>query len=225
MKKTTQLKLLLENYKNQLSSEEYESLVSETDRLISHYSDHFKAIPLSQDRARETHMLINREIDKASDIPVSCRKGCGACCHLEIEITKDEASLLADSLIELNLQIDETKLQEQANRQRLDPLWERRIHPENACVFLDAEMACTNYENRPMVCRKHSVVSPAEECMREGGQPVPRMIPLAEIIISASISLEENEFGSLSKMLGKELQRRRLALGEEEMPHRSVIAP
>lgn len=36
-----------------------------------------------------------------------------------------------------------------------------------------------------------------------GGQPVPKLIPMAEIIMSAAINLPDNQYGSLAKRIQK----------------------
>jgi Fe-S-cluster containining protein len=90
----------------------------------------------------------------------------------------------------------------------LDPAWSQGWVSANRCVFLGADNACRNYENRPAVCRKHSVVSPVIECEKPGGQPVPKVMPLAEIIMSAAANQIENDFAALPKMLQRELDRR-----------------
>ena len=58
-----------------------------------------------------------------------------------------------------------------------------------------------------MVCRKHAVVSPADDCMRPGGQPLPRTIPINEIIISANLNITSGDHGSFASMLLNELNK------------------
>lgn len=88
-------------------------------------------------------------------------------------------------------------------RERLDSEWHWGVVSSNRCVFLGTDNACRNYKNRPTVCRKHSVISPANECEKMGGQPVPKLIPMAEIIMSAAINLPDNQYGSLAKRIQK----------------------
>ncbi|MBO9666068.1 MAG: hypothetical protein J7501_04585, partial [Bdellovibrio sp.] len=71
--------------------------------------------------------------------------------------------------------------------------------------------------SRPAVCRKHSVISPVIECEKIGGHPVPKVMPLAEIIMSAAASQVDNDFGSLAKMLQEELDRRTQKILDEKL--------
>ncbi len=212
MKKTFQLRNLIETYKATLPNDQFERVSSEIDQLILHYIQHLRPITPGSQRAKESAALIDLENDRASHIKTSCQKGCASCCNLEIEITAEDAELLAQAVIENNIPFDKERLIEQASRKRLDPLWERRVHSENRCVLLNAENACSVYESRPMVCRKHAVVSPADDCMRPGGEPLPRTIPINEIIISANLNITSGDHGSFASMLLSELNKQQVKL-------------
>lgn len=207
MKKTAQLRTLLEQYQSILSLEEFESFDKEVHRLLNHYGKVLEAYPAGVLRGRKVQALIDEQVELSAHIKTSCQKGCGACCHLEVEITRDDAEILANSL-DHSLQIDYENLRRLSNRQRLDDEWKKGAVPTNRCVFLGADNACINYENRPAVCRKHSVVSPVEECEKPGGQPVPKVMPMAEIILSAAVNQKHNEFAALPKMLQRTLDER-----------------
>lgn len=209
MKMTPQLRNLLSVYKTTLTAEEYESFEREVNRLILYYHDLLAAYRPGAERATVAHELIEEQIALNAHIKTSCQKGCGACCHLEVEISEDDADRLAKSILQKGLLLDEERLQEQASRERLSPAWSQGAITSNRCVMLGDDNACRNYENRPSVCRKHSVISPASDCETLGANPVPRLIPLNEIIISASVSQEGNQFGSLPKMLLAALTRLR----------------
>jgi uncharacterized protein len=209
MKTTPQLRNLLSVYQTTLTPEEFASFEREVNRLLHHYHDLLATYRPGVERATVTHELIEEQISMSSHIKTSCQKGCGACCHLEVEISEDDADRLAKSILQQGLQIDEERLQEQAGRARLDSRWAQGTVTANRCVLLGDDKACRNYENRPAVCRKHSVVSPASDCETLGANPIPRLIPLNEIIISAAISQEGNQFGSLPKMLAAALARLR----------------
>ncbi|MDG0816910.1 YkgJ family cysteine cluster protein [Bdellovibrio svalbardensis] len=214
MKKTPHLKAFLKQYEDLLTSEEFESFDREVTRLLGYYSEVLGAYPPGAERGRKVHELINEQEALSSHIKTSCQRGCGACCHLEVEITKDDATILADSLAEGlsdGLGIDMAKLYQMSLRKRLDVAWEQGFIEANRCVFLGADNACRNYYNRPTVCRKHSVISAVDECEKKGGQPVPKLMPVAEIIMSAAVNLPNNEFGALAKMLQQTLEERALA--------------
>lgn len=211
MKMTPHLKAILSQYKEILSEEEFASFDREVSRLLHHYSDALGKLTAGAERGRQVHALINEQEELSSHIKTTCQKGCGACCHLEVEITRDDAIILADSLaagMADGLPVDMEKLYLLSLRQRLDSAWKKGAVSANRCVFLGADNACRNYHNRPTVCRKHSVISAVEECEKIGGQPVPKLMPVAEIILSAAINQSNNEFGSLAKMLQTVLDER-----------------
>lgn len=209
MKMTAQLRNLLAIYKTTLNQEEYESFEREVNRLLAYYYDLLAAYRPGAERAIVAHDLIEEQIALSSHIKTSCQKGCSACCHLEVEISEDDADRLARSILQRGLQIDAKRLEDQAARERLNPQWSQGAIASNRCVLLGDDNACRDYENRPSVCRKHSVVSPAVDCETLGANPVPRLIPLNEIIISAAINQEGQQFGSLPKMLSAALTRLR----------------
>ena len=208
MIKTPHLKSILAQYKDILSSDEVLSFENEVDRLLNHYLVILSELPAGVERGKKVHALIEEQEQLSSHIKTSCQRGCGACCHLEVEITLDDAIVLAKSL-EDGVDIDRAQLRSLSVRERLDAVWTRGVVSSNRCVFLGVDNACRNYKNRPTVCRKHSVISPAIECEKVGGQPVPKLIPMAEIIMSAAINLPDNQYGSLAKMLQKVLDEQK----------------
>ena len=197
---TPHLKNLLKQYKTILDDEEFSSFEKEVQRLLRHYTQHISGFEAGVKRGREIHRLIDEQVELSPQIKTSCKKGCGSCCQLEIEITSDDAAILAQS-VNFGVSINVERLNEQAQRSRLDEKWARGFVHENRCVFLGDDNACRNYDNRPSVCRKHSVVSPVKECDFLGGSPVPKILPAAEIIMSVVINLSDVSFASLPKML------------------------
>lgn len=212
MRKTPHLRNLLDQYKTVLKTEEFTSFEAEVERLLQFYTLHLAGFPNAVARGREVQRLIDEQVDASSHIQTTCQKGCGACCHLEVEITSDDAAVLEDSL-RSGIVIDFTRLRDLSKRERLDDKWKAGATPSNRCVFLGADNACSNYENRPAVCRKHSVISPVEECEKIGGQPVPKIMPMAEIVMSAAVSQEGVEFAALPKMLQRLIDSRKGHLG------------
>jgi Fe-S-cluster containining protein len=206
LKLTAHLKNLLAYHQAQISVSEYADLEAETMRLVKVYFDILSPLPAGAGRARKIHQLIEDQNELNVQVPVSCTKGCGACCHLEVEITEDDAKLLAQTVQAKKLKIDFARLESQARRQKGDEAWKKRSVIENRCVFLDEANCCSVYEFRPMICRKHAVVSSPSECMSVDGHPVPRVIPINEIIASAVINLPMNHYDSLPKMLFRALE-------------------
>jgi Fe-S-cluster containining protein len=216
MLKTPQLRNLLSNYQNILAAEEFASFEQEVDRLLLHYCGLLAVLMPGQERGRKVHELLLEQEIASAHIKTTCQKGCGACCHLEVEITRDDAAILADSIAQ-GVIVDYPRLRDLSARVRLDKAWELGFVPSNRCVFLGPDNACRNYENRPAVCRKHSVISPVIECEKVGGNPVPKLMPLAEIILSAAANQVGNDFGALPKMLQSELDNRTQKLLDENL--------
>ncbi|MFT3821849.1 MAG: YkgJ family cysteine cluster protein [Rubrivivax sp.] len=75
---------------------------------------------------------------------VACRKGCAACCHMNVTITAVEAERLA-----------------RASGRRKASLVSTVHHAPTEfdgrpCPFLDGQGVCSVYEDRPLSCRKHA---------------------------------------------------------------------
>jgi Fe-S-cluster containining protein len=131
--------------------------------------------------------------------PVSCAKGCGACCRQLVSISTVEARALAKLVAAMPeprrgeigarfaaalTRLAESGLAERDHaapdaryplaetpQQRLAADW---FALQIACPFLEDE-ACGIYEDRPLVCREHLVTSPAANCSRMFQAPVDRI--------------------------------------------------
>jgi Fe-S-cluster containining protein len=139
-------------------------------------------------------------------VPISCKKGCGACCRQLVPISPLEARHIARlvselpeprrSEIEARFAAAKDKLQQAGLWQRLE---ERQSWPETQvseigleyfrqripCPFLEDE-SCSIHPERPLACREYLVTSPAENC----ANPAPQLIewlPLpAKVWVSAA---------------------------------------
>ena len=120
--------------------------------------------------------------------PVSCRKGCAACCRMMVPLSPPEAFALRDYVRSLSVERQE-RVAERLGRAKsvllAHGLWRRlldmgetaeppddaALEPINrdyyalqlACPFLEDEV-CSIYEERPAACRELLVTSPAEWC-------------------------------------------------------------
>lgn len=152
--------------------------------------------------------MVEAEIAEGADVPVSCFKGCSACCHMEVEVTSYEADILKH-IIEDGMSIDRLRLQQQSQRGLQDPAWREGLRNEtNKCVFLDHEGSCRIYDHRPVMCRRHSVTSPAENCEFLESKIVLRYFPKVDLLISAANEDESLEVGPLAKMLEMKLAQK-----------------
>jgi Fe-S-cluster containining protein len=121
--------------------------------------------------------------------PVSCRKGCGACCRQLVPISRSEGERLLD-LVEAmpKERRAEIKRRFAAAEAVLEPAGfgkpagktDRELSTSYfalgvPCPFLEEE-SCSIHTERPLVCREYIVTSPAELCagpVQEGVTPVP----------------------------------------------------
>lgn len=89
---------------------------------------------------------------------ISCKKGCSACCHINVDIHEVEARLIFQEYgyKKINWSVLE-------KQQGLDIFHRPKIE-DSACIFLESKGNCGIYEYRPISCRKFFVVSPAELC-------------------------------------------------------------
>jgi hypothetical protein len=146
------------------------------------------------------HEMTDQAMKAAAHVKVSCCKGCSGCCHYEVEITHDEAVLLA-AVVRAGATVDGARLRDQASRERNSPKWHDVPRDENRCVFLGPDGACLIYEDRPSACRRLIVTSPPANCSVPGAPVEPVDITLVEILLSASLSIRGATYASISKML------------------------
>src|SRR5262249_51654131 len=103
--------------------------------------------------------------------------------------------------------IDRARLAEQASRPDRSPAWQAGMAPANRCVFLADDASCSIYAERPATCRKHPVSTPAALCARPQAVAPPVLVPLADVLLSAALSLEEDAPASIPKQLARHLNR------------------
>lgn len=132
---------------------------------------------------------------------ISCKSGCFHCCHYQVEITFEEALVLANYVLEEKVVIDQELLEIQSKIP--DSNWYEYPEELRKCVFVGEKGECRVYEDRPMACRKHNVVSSAEFCQGSPGPLIDGITtPIIEAFVSGAISAS-SESGFLPKMLQK----------------------
>jgi Fe-S-cluster containining protein len=201
---TPQLRAAVAKLAEAMPAAEFEGVIGSIRSAFMKYSARLLETAPGAERGRALHRMIEREMGVAGMFPTSCSKGCSGCCHYEVEVTKDEAAVLKER-VEAGFAIDRARLAVQAARERRSAEWRKFGSADNRCVFLGAEGACGIYEDRPSICRKHMVTTPAAACTTDGAAVAPVQVLLAEIALSAGLSLDGVEFGSLAKMLSREL--------------------
>jgi Fe-S-cluster containining protein len=201
---TPQLRSVIAAQESVLGAADFQELLGAIRSTFGKYTARLAEFSAGADRARARHTMMDREVHAAAHVQVSCGKGCAGCCHYEVEVTPDEAVLLRE-VVQRGVPVDRDRLELQARRERQSVEWLRFWSPENRCVFLGADGACQIYEHRPSICRKHVVTSPVAACTTAGAAVAPVQILLAEILLSAALSLNGSAGGSLPKMLLAEL--------------------
>jgi Fe-S-cluster containining protein len=161
--------------------------------------------PKGRVRAIAAYELLDRELAISADLEATCRRGCTACCHLEKEITFDEADLLA-ALIKKRARSDIQPVVEQIANKGKNAKKRHRSKLKPRCPFLGKDHMCMVYAYRPMVCRKYKVTSPPDECYKKDGSV--KQIPLIaeEVVVSAALSCHGNYCGTMPVMLSKALE-------------------
>ena len=143
------------------------------------------------------------------DKPLSCKKGCAFCCHIEVQVTRDEAEVLAGLVREGIVEIDRDRLGRQA---ALSDFEKGQTVKEAACVFLTSQNTCGVYEHRPMACRSYGVASPPQFCDTETYPDYDWI----EVAVSNKIEVVQTAMrnavhsGPLPNMLQKEFGRGRM---------------
>ncbi|MEK2644955.1 YkgJ family cysteine cluster protein [Bdellovibrio sp. BCCA] len=205
-KLTRSLKKFILDYEKELSLDVFEAFLETLSEELKSARIELQKSPAGPSRAKRLHELVENEIAQSANIETSCQKGCSACCHMEVEITSYEAEILG-SLVHAGHSIERSRLQRQSQRTLQDPLWREGVRDlSNRCIFLNNEGACSIYENRPVMCRRHSVTSPAKNCETQDGKIVIRYFPKVDLLISAANEDPQVEIGPLAKMLEMKLR-------------------
>jgi Fe-S-cluster containining protein len=146
------------------------------------------------------------EATERRGVPISCKKGCGACCRQLVPISPVEARHVArlvsdlpeprQSAIRARFAAAKEQLTEAGLWQRLD---DRQSWTETqvsdiglayfreriACPFLEDE-SCSIHPERPLACREYLVTSPAENCANPTPQSVEWLPLAAKVWVSAA---------------------------------------
>ncbi len=197
---TPQLRAVVSEQRSILAAADFGELVATLRQVFDKYTAALWDAAPGKERARVLHGLIEQSFAAAAGVAGSCRKGCCGCCHCEVEITADEAEVLRAEVAGGTI-IDRHRLRTQALRERKSPEWGKFWSRDNQCVFLGSDGACQVYANRPSACRKLIVTTPATACTTSGATVAPLRVLLAEVALSAALSLPGASVGSLSRML------------------------
>jgi Fe-S-cluster containining protein len=197
---TPQLRAWVATQRMELTAAAFDEFVAKLRSVYEKYTEVLAGKPAGPQRGRALQRMMDTAVTTASHVKVSCRMGCSGCCHSEVEITTDEASVLLENVLG-GVEIDVARLKAQAARERLSPAWAKFWSLENRCVFLSDEGACRIYKDRPSVCRRLLATTPPEACTTAGAAVAPVTILHAEVLLSAAIGLDDGGCSSMSKLL------------------------
>jgi uncharacterized protein len=162
---------------------------------------------------KEAFAIIQEGIDrtfadvlKRQRVTISCKKGCSACCHFNVDVDKEEVELIIDHCRENDIEIDKEYLLKQASYPSQDAL----LHSEDsACVFLKNHQ-CSIYECRPINCRKYMVVSDPHLCgVKTAHKQILRPYDIdIELMMSALLTRKNADYGSMPGMLLRLLDKK-----------------
>lgn len=148
------------------------------------------------ERARKLHAAMDRAIDEQKALHpevvanVSCRAGCSACCHWPVEVTADEAKLLAERIQADPAIVDREQLALHAPYE-LDTFFQLS-YEQRRCPFLGPDRNCRVYDDRPGNCRKFYVQNDPALC---ADQSKPRLSVVgfarAEEIFSGALNFRD----------------------------------
>jgi len=113
--------------------------------------------------AYQTALLFIKETEHNTSEPISCRAGCGFCCHQPVFVSFTEFEGIKSHLLERGVTIDRAKLQAQRD-DISDGIYHKLKVTDRKCVFLGENSSCTIYEARPIMCRRHNVYSDPQHC-------------------------------------------------------------
>jgi hypothetical protein len=202
---TPQLRAALGRFELMLPPADFAGLLANIRSTFGKYTVKLLEFRPGHERGSALHQMMDKENRAASGVAISCHEGCSGCCHYEVEITQDEAEILK-AIVQEGFPIDRERLAEQASRERMSTEWSRFWSPKNRCVFLGETGGCQVYDERPATCRKHLVTTPASACTTAGAAVAPVQVLMAEILLSAALSIEGTTFASLPKMLHTALE-------------------
>ena len=119
---------------------------------------------LLKQKAGKRTLVALKGIDKhiSENSNMTCRAGCSACCHQQINISDSEADLIMEEVNKRSIVLDKVKLSRQANWDKKD-YYHKKNRPHASCVFLQ-DNKCSIYNQRPAVCRSYTVSSNPSFC-------------------------------------------------------------
>ena len=146
--------------------------------------------------------------------PIMCQKGCNACCKYMVSLSAPEAFAIRNKIMEMEAEEGRNTLEQtlDVSRTILEkfPIFfnDEQDETENqdaalsqwyssldiACPFLSEENGqCKIYEDRPIVCREHMVMSDPKQCAIENDlkkHEVPVPVSFSRVLAQLSAEMQ-----------------------------------
>ena len=174
--------------------------------IVNFVKDHFKKLKKLNQRARFIHELVDEHNKEVFDHPLvqqlsPCKLGCVGCCYTQVSVTKDEAELLAEKIMN-GLEVDLERLKIQASVGTNSESYYKIPYSDRRCLFLSEENHCRIYEDRPSVCRTNAVLGTPDQCDTSVSIKPTRLVltEKADMAIYASFLLSDRN-GTLPQMV------------------------
>lgn len=182
--------------------------------IVNDVLEALQKLPTAKERSEYIHKLVDQYNSEVFSHPLvqqlsPCKMGCSACCHTQVSVTEDEASVLAEK-IQGGMEIDQDRLKIQIDTK--DNLYFSIPYADRQCVFLDENGACRVYADRPSVCRTNAVLGDAGQCDTSASIRPVRLVKTqkSDMVIYAAFLFSKNN-GSLPKIIGKLLEAKAIA--------------
>lgn len=138
---------------------------SAVEQFEKQYEFSLAAIPKAgHAMAYKSALLFIDHTEANSSEPISCRAGCGACCHQPIFTSFIEFQAIREHLEKEGRKVSRAVVSKQRAHTD-DGIYKKLPVPERRCVFLGEDQNCTIYEVRPLTCRRYHVYSPPSHCV------------------------------------------------------------
>lgn len=176
-----------------------ERIVSSMQQMLTIASQKLSGAEL----AEYVHAEVDRAIDSLSqklNSQASCKRGCAACCNMEIPVTREEAELLAREL-QAGAKHSAERFAAQQQWPSDASYWQKQAAEKKGsarCMWLKGNGECGIYKHRPSACRLHYVRSHPDNCRIGLGIKEVDMLTIVEgeAIFSALLAVT-SEMGSM----------------------------
>jgi Fe-S-cluster containining protein len=132
--------------------------------------------------------IVMDEVTLGARPPISCKAGCGACCHQKVDLGTLEGEKIQKHLTDNRIEVDAGHLAKQAAAMKSGS-FQTLSYDERRCVFLGEDQNCMIYGARPLMCRRHFVQNDPAVCRTEDvSQLVMDVNPDTDAYLSAYVT-------------------------------------